>query len=178
MNYQKQLIFFYLKLLLLSGVFNICSINSFWCVFLLTVRPYDSLASECWMPRFSFSSKRCAVFLRHTNSSCILRSFHLLVPFLTISRPCAILNVKIAEMVVHKTIIRSFHIDLHSEHKSCLLPSVEWNMKGCKTNTDLHTHHAEVNFFLLQFVLADHAGILLALLMLTMLLSVKCILNR
>ena len=59
-----------------------------------------------------------------------------------------IVNVKIAEMVVHKTIIRSFHIDLHSEHKSCLLPQVEWNIKGCKTKTDLHTQHAEVNFFI------------------------------
>ena len=61
---------------------------------------------------------------------------------------------------------------MHSEHKyySLILlptpPVAEWNMKGCKTNTQTHTHthththtdtHTKVDF-LLQFVLADYAG--------------------
>ena len=62
-----------------------------------------------------------------------------------------ILEPHIAEMVVHKTIIKLFHFDLHSEHKSCLLSSLEWNMKGCKTSTHAYTH-------IQKFVLADYAG--------------------
>ena len=60
-------------------------------------------------------------------------------------------------MVVHETIIRSFHFDLHSEHKSCSLPPLEWNMKGCKTSTHIQTHYTQVDF-LLQFALADYDG--------------------
>ena len=29
---------------------------------------------------------------------------------------------------------------LHSEHKSCALCPVKWNMKGCKTSTHKHTN--------------------------------------
>ena len=50
------------------------------------------------------------------------------------------LEPHIAEMVVHKAIIKLFHFDLHLEHKSCSLPPLEWNMKGCKTSTHIHTH--------------------------------------
>ena len=53
-------------------------------------------------------------------------------------------------MVVHKTIIKLFHFDLHLEHKSCSLPLPEWNMKRCKTSTHTCTH-------IQNAVLAEHA---------------------
>ena len=53
-------------------------------------------------------------------------------------------------MVVHKTIMKLFHFDLHLEHKSCSLPPLECNMKGCKTSTHAYTH-------MQKFVLADYA---------------------
>ena len=43
-------------------------------------------------------------------------------------------------MVVHETNIKLFHFDLHLEHKSCLLPPLEWHMKGCKAST--HTYRS------------------------------------
>ena len=61
-------------------------------------------------------------------------------------------------MVVHETNIKLFHFDLHLEHKSCLLPPLEWHMKGCKAST---TH-------IQKFVLADYA----------VFLSVKCLRNH
>ena len=63
---------------------------------------------------------------------------------------------KLPERVVHETITRLFHLDMHSEHKSGSLPPVEWNIKGYKTSTQVHT---EVDF-LLQFALADYEGFL------------------
>ena len=56
---------------------------------------------------------------------------------------------------------------LHSEHKSCALCPVKWNMKGCKTSTRKHTNtqthtlshmrtHTEADFSL-QFVFTDYA---------------------
>ena len=54
-------------------------------------------------------------------------------------------------MVVHKTITKFFHFDLHLEDKSCSLPRLEWNMKGCKTSTHTYTH-------IQKFVLADYAA--------------------
>ena len=64
-------------------------------------------------------------------------------------------------MVVHKTIIKLFHFDLHLDHKSCSLPPLEWNMKGCKTSTHTYTH-------IQKFDLADYA----------VFLSVNCLRNR
>ena len=61
-----------------------------------------------------------------------------------------ILEPHIAEMVVHKTIIKSFHFNLHLERKSYSLPPLEWNMKGCKTSRHTYTH-------ILKFFLADYA---------------------
>ena len=55
-------------------------------------------------------------------------------------------------MVVHKTIIKLLHFNLHSEHKSYSLPPLEWNMKGCKTSTHIHTD-------IQKFVLVDYAGV-------------------
>ena len=62
---------------------------------------------------------------------------------------------KIAEIVFHRTIVRLFHFGLRSKPKSFTLPPLEWNLKGCKTNT-LHTH-TEVDCSL-QFILVDYAG--------------------
>ena len=64
-------------------------------------------------------------------------------------------------MVVHKTILKLFHFDLHLDHKSCSLPQLEWNMKGCKTSTHTYTH-------IQKFDLADY----------TVFLSVNCLRNR
>ena len=64
-------------------------------------------------------------------------------------------------MVVHKTIIKLFHFDLHLDHRSCSLPSLEWNMKGCKTSTHTYTH-------IQKFDLAVYA----------VFLSVNCLRNR
>ena len=54
-------------------------------------------------------------------------------------------------MVVHKTMIKLFHFNLHLERKSCSLPPLEWDMKGCKTSRHAYTH-------ILKFFLADYAG--------------------
>ena len=64
-------------------------------------------------------------------------------------------------MVVHKTIIKLFHFDLHLEHMSCSLPPLEWNMKGCKTSAHTYTH-------IKKFVLTNYA----------VFLSVKCLRNH
>ena len=56
-------------------------------------------------------------------------------------------------MVVHKTIIKLFHFNLHLERKSCSLTPLEWDMKECKTGRHTYTH-------ILKFFLADYAGFL------------------
>ena len=68
---------------------------------------------------------------------------------------------KLAEIVVHEAIKMLFHFDMNSEHKSCSLPPLEWNIKGCTythTHTYIHTytHHTKVHF-LLQFAFAGYA---------------------
>ena len=72
---------------------------------------------------------------------------------------------KLAEIVVHETIKMLFHFDMNSGHKSCLLPPLEWSIKGCThTHTHTHTHtrahtythHTNVHF-LLQFAFAGYA---------------------
>ena len=72
-------------------------------------------------------------------------------------------------------LIRLFHFDLHSEHKSyslILLPTPpvgEWNMKGCKTNTHTHTHtHTHTQRLIFYY----------NLFLLTMLVSFKCQMSK
>ena len=66
-----------------------------------------------------------------------------------------ILESQIAEMVVHKTIIKLFHFDLNLQHKSCSLPPLEWNMKGCTTSTHTHTYRSLFLLTMLLFSLSN-----------------------
>ena len=64
-------------------------------------------------------------------------------------------------MVVHKTIIKLFHFDLHLEHKSCSLPPLMWDIKDVKlAHTYTHTYRS------------------LFLLTMLVFLSVKCLRNH